>query len=68
MRLMGFRHMGIAWRLSLLVLVGTGALLGSIVSYSVVHTHRMLEAEIEQKALYLAQATANRIETVEYAV
>ncbi|MNK85882.1 Phosphoserine phosphatase RsbU [compost metagenome] len=63
-----FRRMGLAWRLALLVILGTGAIMGALVGYSVTHARRMLENEIQQKALYLAQATANRIETVEYSV
>ncbi|HBN08617.1 MAG TPA: serine/threonine protein phosphatase [Cyanobacteria bacterium UBA8530] len=63
-----FRKMGIAWRMALLVLFGAGIIMGSIVGYSYFHARGMLEEEIQQKALYLAQATANRIETVENAV
>jgi len=62
------RRMGLAWRLALLVILGTGSLMAALIGYSVTHARRMLEAEIQQKALYLAQATANHIETVEYSV
>lgn len=64
----GLRGMGLAWRMSLLVLAGTGSVLAAMVGYSVYHARQMLETEMQQKAFYLAQATANRIETVEYSV
>lgn len=62
------RNMTIAWRMTLLILVGAGCILGAIIGYSYVTARRLLEQELREKACYLAEGTANRIETVQRAV
>ncbi len=58
----------LAWRLSLMVLVSAGLIMGIIVGYLYFQAERLLVLELEDKADYMAVATANRIETVERAV
>lgn len=62
------RNMTIAWRMTLLILVGAGCILGAIIGYSYVTARWLLEQELREKACYLAEGTANRIETVQRAV
>ena len=62
------RNMTIAWRMTLLILVGAGCILGAIIGYSYVTARRLLEQELREKACSLAEGTANRIETVQRAV
>ena len=62
------RNMTIAWRMTLLILVGAGCILGAIIGYSYVTARRLLEQELREKACYLAEGTANRIETVQRSV
>jgi phosphoserine phosphatase RsbU/P len=62
------RNMTIAWRMTLLILVGAGCILGAIIGYSYVTARRLLEQELREKACYLATATASQIETVQRAV
>jgi sigma-B regulation protein RsbU (phosphoserine phosphatase) len=62
------RNMTIAWRMTLFILVGMGCILAAIIGYSYVTARRLLEQELREKACYLAEGTANRIETVQRAV
>jgi sigma-B regulation protein RsbU (phosphoserine phosphatase) len=63
-----FRNMTIAGRMTLLILVGAGCILGAIIGYSYVTARRLLEQELREKACHLATATAGRIETVQRSV
>ncbi len=63
-----FRKMPIAWRLSILVLLSAAIIMGGIVGYIYWKATELLVQELEDKADYMAVATANRIETVERAV
>lgn len=54
----------IAARLALLVLLGAGCIFGAIIGYNYLAVRRMLMAELQAKARYMAFATVNRIETV----
>lgn len=55
-------------RLALLVLLGAGCVLSAIIGYNYIAVRRMLMADLEAKAHYLAFATVNRIETTGRAV
>lgn len=54
--------------MTIFILVGAGLVLGIVLSYSYLSARRMLEKETEARATQLAQATSNRIQTVEVAV
>jgi len=58
----------IAARLVVMVLLGTGCILGAIIGYSYVAVRGMLMTELETKARYMALATVNHIETIERSV
>ena len=62
------RNVTIGWRMTVLILVGAGCILGAIIGYGYITARRLLEQELRDKACYLAEATANRIETVQRAV
>jgi len=63
-----FRNVSIALRMTLLILAGAGCILGALIGYSYIAARRLLEEELQEKAQYLANATASRIEVVERAV
>lgn len=63
-----FRNVSIAVRMTVLILAGAGCILGALIGYSYVSARRLLEEELREKAQYLADATACRIEVVERAV
>lgn len=63
-----FRKLNIATRMTLLILVGAGGILGAIIGYSYVSARRLLEQELSQKAEYLAESVSYRIEGVQRAV
>lgn len=63
-----FRNMTIGRRMTLLILVGAGCVLGAIIGYSYITARSLLEQELQEKATYLAEATAGKIETVQRAV
>jgi sigma-B regulation protein RsbU (phosphoserine phosphatase) len=62
------RPRGLSWRIALLVLCGAGCVLAALVATSHYYARRVLEHELEDEARNLAQATANRIETVQRAI
>ncbi len=62
------RNLTIAWRMTLLILIGAGLILGVIIGYSYMTARRLLEQELADKACYLARATASHIETVQHSV
>ena len=63
-----FRKWNIALRLTILVMLGAGFILGSVVGYCYYSARNLLEEELETKAHFIAQATANQMETVEKSV
>lgn len=63
-----FSKLGIAGRMTLLILAGAGAVLVLVVWASGRHSRKLLEQELEGKARALAAATALRIEVVEKSV
>jgi len=54
--------------MTIFILVGAGLVLGLVLGYSYRSARTMLEQETEARAKQLAQATSNRIQTVEIAV
>jgi len=58
----------IAWRMSLLMALGSGVAIAFIVGAGAVYSRRVLEKELEAKARALGTATAYRIDAVERAV
>ncbi len=63
-----FVNRSIAARMTLMVLLGAGCVLGAIAGYSYFAVRRMLMTELEAKARYMATAAVNHIETVERSV
>ena len=62
------RNMTIGWRMTVLILAGAGCILGAIIGYAYITARHLLEQELREKACYLAEGTASRIETVQRAV
>ena len=62
------RRLGIAGRMSLLVLVGGAVILGVVVGVSAHVSRGMLERELEAKATALATSVANRLDAVERSI
>ena len=58
----------IAWRMSLLMALGSGVAIALIVGAGAVYSRRVLETELEAKARALGTATAYRIDAVERSV
>lgn len=58
----------IAARMVVMVLLGSGCILGAIIGYSYVAVRGMLMTELKTKARYMALATVNHIETIERSV
>jgi signal transduction histidine kinase/DNA-binding response OmpR family regulator len=58
----------IGFRMTLLMLIGAGAIFGVIMTYNYHAARRLLETELEAKACFMATATANRIEMMEKSV
>jgi sigma-B regulation protein RsbU (phosphoserine phosphatase) len=54
--------------MALLIIVGAGVILGTIIGYSYVTARRLLEEELLEKASHLAHATAGRINPLQSAV
>ncbi len=63
-----FRNLKIAYRMTLMTLVGIGIILGTITYYDYHAARRILEAELRARAEILAQATAGEMEVVKRAV
>ncbi|MBN1268415.1 MAG: SpoIIE family protein phosphatase [Kiritimatiellae bacterium] len=63
-----FRNLRIAARMALLIIAGAGVILGAIIGYSYITARRLLEEELQDKACFLAAATAGRIEPIQRAV
>lgn len=59
-----FRNWSITWRLSVLVLLGTGCILLSLTGYSYFAAKEMLEAELMDNANDNALSAASRVETL----
>ncbi|MEN6462924.1 MAG: SpoIIE family protein phosphatase [Syntrophomonas sp.] len=62
------RKLPLAWSMTILVLIGAGCILGAVIGFSYLSARNMLEEELQSKALYTAQATAYRIETVQHGI
>lgn len=58
----------IAWRMSLLMALGSGVAIALVVGAGAVYSRRVLEEELEAKARALGTATAYRIDAVERSV
>ncbi len=58
----------IAWRMSLLLALGSGVAIALIVGAGAIYSRRVLETELEAKARALGAATTYRIEAVERSV
>lgn len=63
-----FRQVGIAVRLTVLIVVGTGLLVGLLSYYDYHHARSVVEAELRERAVNLSRATANEMEVVSRAV
>lgn len=63
-----FRNLKIAPRMTLLILLGVGAILAVITLYDYYGTRRILESELQGRAENLAEATAAKMEVVKRAV
>lgn len=63
-----FRKLSISVRLTVLILIAAGGILGAVVGYSYLSARGMLEAELTSKAQHMALATASQIEGVTTAV
>jgi len=59
-----FRNMSISLRLTSLILIAAGCILGAVVGYSYFSARVMLEQELASKAQYMALATAGQIQGV----
>ena len=58
------RNLPIAWRITALVLLGAGLVLGAVSVYSYLAARDFLEAQKRAEVLATVQATSNRIDTV----
>lgn len=58
------RNLPIAWRITALVLLGAGVVLGAVSVYSYLSARDFLEEQKRGEVLATAEATANRIDTV----
>lgn len=63
-----FRKLSISLRLTILILLSAGCILGAVVGYSYFAASRILKEELTSKAQYMALATASQIEGVTKAV
>lgn len=58
-----FNKWSIAWRLSILVLVGVGSILAAMTAYSYLSVKKILEEELMEKARHIATTVTMHVET-----
>ena len=58
------RNLSLAWRMSLLLLLGGGCILGAVLGFSYTSSRNLLEKELEDEARETAQAIACQVESV----